>query len=297
MLVAQRPHGRHLAGAWEFPGGKIEAGETAHAALRRELREELGVDIGAIEALIGVPWQYPKKSIFLNVYRVLDYAGVACGREGQVLDWRYAEDLGALQMPPPDRPVVSALRLPPFYAITPEPGDDDAAFLACIDRVLATGIQLLQLRAKNPSRDRLHRLAREVLARARAAGARMLLNGNLNVALELGFDGVHLPAERTDAHRGRAASHDERWLAASCHDARELAHAAAIGVDFAVLGPVRETQSHRECAPLGWTRFAGLCTAAPLPVYALGGLTLGDLDAAKAAGAQGIAGISAFWRF
>ncbi|MGH8122072.1 MAG: Nudix family hydrolase, partial [Rudaea sp.] len=278
VLVAQRPHGRHLAGAWEFPGGKVEPGETAHAALRRELREELGVEIGTIEPLIGVPWRYPQKSIFLNVYRVLDYAGVAQGREGQALDWRFADELSGSNMPPPDRPIVSALRLPPFYAITPEPGDDDAAFLARIDQLLSTGIALLQLRAKHLSRARVRTLARETQTRAGAAGARMLLNGNLDIALELGLDGVHLPASELLQLKQRPLGR-ERWLAASCHDARELAHAAAIGVDFAVLGPLQATQSHPERAPLGWTSFAELCATAPLPVYALGGLTLGDLDA------------------
>ncbi|HEY8009998.1 MAG TPA: Nudix family hydrolase [Rudaea sp.] len=293
VLVTQRPHGKHLAGAWEFPGGKIEPGETAPAALRRELREELGVEIGAIEPLIGVPWQYPQKSIFLDAYQVLDYSGTPQGREGQALDWRSADDLRGLNMPPPDRPIVSALRLPPFYAITPEPGDDDAAFLERIDQTLASGASLLQLRAKHLSRDRLRALARETQARAGASGARVLLNGNLDIALELGLDGVHLPAAELLQLKERPIGR-ERWLAGSCHDAHELAHAAAIGVDFVVLGAVRATQSHPESAPLGWTSFAELCAAAPLPVYALGGLAREDLDAARAAGAQGIAGISGF---
>ena len=294
VLVTQRPHGKHLAGTWEFPGGKIESGEIAHMALRRELREELGVEIGAIEPLIGVPWQYPQKSIFLDAYRVLDYSGTPQGREGQALDWRSADDLCGVNMPPPDRPIVNALRLPPFYAITPEPGDDDAAFLARIDQALASGVSLLQLRAKHLSRTRLRSLARETQARAGASSARVLLNGNLDIALELGLDGVQLPAAELLQLKERPIGR-ERWLAVSCHDARELAHAALIGVDFVVLGPVQATRSHPDTAVLGWQRFSELCAAVPLPIYALGGLAREDLGIARSVGAQGVAGISAFF--
>ena len=295
VLVAQRPVGRHLAGAWEFPGGKVEPGETPHAALRRELREELGIEVGAVEPLIGVPWQYAQKSILLDVYRVLDYAGQPQGREGQALDWCFADELTRFDMPPPDRPVVSALRLPPFYAVTPEPGNDDTAFLAHIDEALAGGIKLLQLRAKKMSRARLRVLVRKTLARTHATGARLLLNGNADIALELGLDGVHLPAAELTRLSERPIARNH-WLAASCHDARELTQAAALGVDFAVLGPILATQSHSASVPLGWARFAELCATAPFPVYALGGLSRADLGAAKAGGAQGIAGISEFFR-
>jgi len=87
----------------------------------------------------------------------------------------------------------------------------------------------------------------------------------------------------------------ERWVATSCHDERELAHAAAIGVDFAVVGPVLTTASHAFPAPIGWKHFTDLCASAPFPVYALGGMVKQHVDDAKCAGAQGIAGISAFW--
>ncbi len=293
VLIAQRPQGKHLAGAWEFPGGKVEPGETPHAALTRELHEELGIQIGAIEPLIAVPWRYATKSIYLDVYQVLDYAGTPHGREGQALDWRLVDELSGTQMPAADRPIVSALRLPSFYAITAEPGADDAAFLASIDVLLTSGIRLLQLRAKQLPRARLRTLARETHARAQAAGAQVLLNGNLDLALELGLDGVHLPSAELLQLNDRPLEQG-LWLAASCHDERDLEHAAAIGVDFAVLGPVQPTGSHPGAAHLGWARFAELCAIAPFPVYALGGLKRPDLATAKAAGAQGVAGISAF---
>lgn len=294
VLLAQRPSGKHSAGLWEFPGGKIEPGETAHAALRRELHEEIGVDIGASEPLIGVPWDFGDKSIFLDVHRVRDFAGTPHGREGQVLAWHRAEELAGIAMPPPDRPVVAALRLPSCYAITPEPGDDDAVFLARIERALADGVRLLQLRAKTLARARLHALARAAHARTRAAGATLLLNAHPDLVRELDLDGVHLPSAALLRLDARPLPR-ERWVAASCHDARELAHAQAIGVDFAVLAPVLPTRSHAHAPALGWDRFADLCRQAPLPVYALGGLGANDVATARAHGAQGVAGISGFF--
>jgi 8-oxo-dGTP diphosphatase len=298
VLIAQRPPATHLAGTWEFPGGKIEPGESAEAALRRELHEELGIDIGAVEPqpLISVPWQYAEKSIVLHAFRVLAFRGDPHGREDQALRWAKPDELADIPMPPADLPIVTALRLPPHYAITPEPGDDMEAFLVSFDRLLATGVRLVQLRAKRPSvdRDRLRNLAVAVRERARNVDATLLINGDVSLARELAFDGVHLPAADLMHLAERPLDH-QHWVAASCHNERELAHAAAIGVDFAVLGPVLPTASHPDARVLGWDRFAELCAGAPLPVYALGGLRTNDAALATRAGAQGIAGISAYW--
>ena len=293
ILLAQRPAGKHLAGAWEFPGGKRESGESPEAALRRELTEELGIDTGAVEPLIAVPWQYPEKPILLDVYAVRDWRGEPHGREGQALRWCAVAEMHALPMPPADRPVVAALRLPAHYPVTPEPGDDDASFLRGFARLIDNGEACIQLRCKRVSASRRRALAQAACALAREAGAQILINGDTALADELGV-GLHLPSSMLmqTAQRPLAA---DRWIAASCHDARELAHAASIGVDFAVLGPVLATPSHPHATTLGWDRFAELVAQAPLPVFALGGLTPSDLSAARNAGAQGVAGISAFW--
>jgi 8-oxo-dGTP diphosphatase len=297
VLLAERAVGTHLAGTWEFPGGKIEPGEAAEDALRRELHEELGVDIAEIEPLISIPWRYPGKSIVLHAYRVREFRGEPCGRQGQCVRWELPDTLAGgegVAMPPPDVPIVTALRLPEIYVITPEPSDDLPSFLAGIDRLLAAGARLIQMRSKRLSVDRVHALAQAIRDRAREAGAELLLNGNIDLVRRLGLHGVHLPAAELMRLPERPLEVDH-WVAASCHDERELAHAAAIGVDFAVLGTVQPTASHAGTRPLGWQRFAELVAAAPFPVYALGGLRLDDLGPARHAGAQGIAGISAFW--
>jgi 8-oxo-dGTP diphosphatase len=294
VLLAQRAQGSHLAGLWEFPGGKIEPGESAEDALRRELREELAIEIDGVEPIISIPWHYPEKSIVLHALRVREFRGAPHGQQQQQLRWELPGDTPGIPMPPPDRPIVNALRLPSHYAITPEPGSSDVEFLDRLQQVIARGARLIQLRAKTIPVTRLRALAQQVRNEARKAGATLLLNGNLELVRELDLDGVHLPATELLSLDSRSLSPD-RWVAVSCHDERELAHAAKIGVDFAVLGPVLSTTSHAGAEPIGWQRFTDLCASAPFPVYALGGMARTHLDAAKAAGAQGIAGISAFW--
>ena len=301
VLLAQRAQGSHLAGLWEFPGGKIEPGESAEGALRRELHEELAIEIGDVEPLISIPWHYPEKSIVLHALCVREFHGTPQGQQQQQLRWELPDDMTGIPMPPPDRPIVTALRLPPYYAITPEPGSSDVEFLEGLQRVIeglrrdvASSTPLIQLRAKTLPPLRLRALAGQARDQTRKAGATLLLNGNLELARELDLDGVHLPAADLLSLKERPLGPD-RWVAASCHDERELAHAAAIGVDFAVLGPVLPTASHTTSTPIGWRRFADLCASAPFPVYALGGMAKEHLATAKAADAQGIAGISAFW--
>ena len=294
VLLAQRAHGAHLAGLWEFPGGKIEPGESAEDALRRELHEELAIEIGGVEPLISIPWRYPEKSIVLHALRVREFRGVPLGQQQQQLRWELPSDMTGIPMPPPDRPIVNALRLPTHYAITPEPGSSDVEFLEGLQRVIANGARLIQLRAKTMPVPRLRALAQRARDEARKAGATLLLNGNLELAQKLDLDGVHLPAAELLSLSVRPLGPD-RWVAASCHYERELAHAAAIGIDFAVLGPVLRTGSHAGAEPIGWQRFADLCASAPFPVYALGGMAKHHINDAKEAGAQGVAGISAFW--
>ncbi len=293
VLLAQRPQGKDFASLWEFPGGKCEPGEDPQEALRRELREELGIETGALEHLIGVPWRYAHKSIFLDVYTVRDYTGDPHAREHQALRWADPARLSELPMPPADLPVTTALRLPSTYVISPEPGET-AQFLRAIQSVIDSGAKLIQLRAKSLSPMALRPLAAAVRDLTAAAGATLLLNGHLELVQELALDGVHLSAAELRRHTRRPLA-PGRWVAASCHDAQELQHAAAIGADFVVLGPVRRTASHPDAVPLGWQAFAQLCASVPLPVYALGGLSESDVGQAVAAGAQGVAGISAFW--
>lgn len=293
VLLTQRGPGSDLAGLWEFPGGKREPGESPQAALRRELHEELGIDVGALRPLIAVPQAYPDKRIRLDVHEVVDFTGAPQGRESQALAWVEPADLHRYPMPPADVPVVAALTIPPYYAITPEPGGKHDDFLCVCERLLETGIRRLQLRVRGADAATRASLARALLPRCRAAGAELLVNGDLALARELGI-GLHLRSAQLREFAARPLPLPQS-LAASCHDVEELRLARALGVDFVVLGPVQATASHPDAPLLGWERFAALREHSDLPIYALGGLGRDDLAPARTHGAQGIAGIRAFW--
>lgn len=111
-LIAQRPPGKHLAGGWEFPGGKLEPGESRRAGLARELREELGILIDSPRPLIRVRHTYPQGEVLLDMWVVHQYRGEPEGLDGQAIRWCTQEQLEAVQLLPADEPIVSALRLP-----------------------------------------------------------------------------------------------------------------------------------------------------------------------------------------
>jgi 8-oxo-dGTP diphosphatase len=109
VLIAQRPPGKHLAGGWEFPGGKLLPGEERKAGLKRELREEIGVEITAPRPLLRVRHPYPDRDVLLDVFVVRRYRGEPKGLEGQALRWCTQDELAAMELLPADEPIVTAL--------------------------------------------------------------------------------------------------------------------------------------------------------------------------------------------
>ena len=295
VLIAERPAGKHLAGHWEFPGGKSDPGEAPLDALRRELAEELGIRVESAEPLISVPWTYPEKRIVLDAWIVTAHTGDMRAREHAALRWVDPADLAKLPMPPADVPIATALRLPDRYLITPPlAANERDVLLDGIEHACRAGIQLIQLRQPAWSSREIESIAADAQAICTRHGTSLLVNGDVGIATRCGLGGVNVPARiaRTLDARPLAA---DRWFAVSCHDSAELAHAASIGADFVTLAPVAPTPSHPDAAPLGWPRFAELAAASPVPVFALGGLAVADIAIARRNGGQGIAAIRALW--
>jgi mutator protein MutT len=112
VLIAQRPPGKHLAGGWEFPGGKLKPGEARTSGLARELGEELGIAIRNPRPLIRVRHTYPQGEVLIDMWVVKSYSGSPRGLDGQALKWLSQEELEEAELLPADGPIVRALRLP-----------------------------------------------------------------------------------------------------------------------------------------------------------------------------------------
>ncbi|HET8608787.1 MAG TPA: Nudix family hydrolase [Burkholderiales bacterium] len=292
FLLAQRPPGKVYAGYWEFPGGKVESGETRQQALARELQEELGIGVRRAWPWITREYVYPHAAVRLHFFRVIEWSGQPQSRERQQFCWQRAEAPDVAPMLPANAPVLAALKLPPVYAISQAEALGETRFLERLRHAIGHGTRLIQLREKQLDPDVLLPFAAQVMKLAHGAGARVLLNGTPQLAAQAGADGVHLPSAVLMRLRRRP---DLPLVAASCHDRAELGHAAALGIDFVVLGPVLPTPSHPASVPLGWSDFSALIDGYPLPVYALGGLSAEMLDTARARGAHGIAMLRGAW--
>lgn len=294
VLLAQRPPGKHLAGLWEFPGGKREPDESPGEALTRELREELDIQADAGEPLIRIPWRYGERTLLLDAWMIRRWHGEPASMEGQALQWLSPSGIDLSQLAPADRPILRALQLPSRYAITPADAGPETfdAWRQRVGAALVAGQRLVLLRFPQWPLEQVRELAGQLLSQAREHGAQLLLSGDVEGAARLGM-GVQLKARQLKELDERPLPLGQ-WIGASCHDAGELALAAALA-DFATLSPVAPTASHPGDPALGWTTFAQLAEAASLPVYALGGMHLDDALAAQHAGGQGVAGIRGFW--
>ena len=113
ILIAQRPAGKSMAGLWEFPGGKVEKGETPEAALVREMREELGVEIAseALEAFVFASHAYPDFHLLMPVFLCRQWLGEITPHEGQEIAWVSSSDLANYPMPPADLPLIPLFRV------------------------------------------------------------------------------------------------------------------------------------------------------------------------------------------
>ena len=292
FLLAQRPSDKIWAGYWEFPGGKVEEGESARDALVRELREELGIAVVTAYPWITRIFTYPHATVRLRFFRVTEWRGEMHPHEGQQFSWQRTGELTVSPVLPANAPVLRALELPALYAISNAAELGVEEFMRRLEVRLDEGLRLVQLREKDLAHDEFRALAQRVLELAHTYQAKVLLNGDVALAQELGADGVQLTSGQLAVLQQRP---EVAWCAASCHSVEELRCAESLGCDFALLSPVLPTQSHPGAAHLGWERFASIAACSSIPVYALGGLQHQDMDTAWQQGAHGIAVLRQAW--
>ncbi|MEO5694280.1 MAG: Nudix family hydrolase [Usitatibacter sp.] len=284
FLLAQRPEGKPYPGYWEFPGGKIESGESPREALVRELKEELDIEVTDAAPWITRVYEYTHATVRLHFWRVTGWKGEPKPLERQAIKWQRAGAPDVSPMLPANAPVLASLALPSVMIISDATTHGIDAWISSLAQHVGKERVLVQIREKAMDRQKLQHLLSRALARAQAFGSRVVVNGDCGSFPQC--DGVHMSAKRLMAATERPPG---SLVGASCHDEAELAQAEKLGLDYAILGPVKQTASHPDAKPIGWERFAQLANGRAMPVYAVGGLTRGDIPEARRHGAHGVA--------
>jgi 8-oxo-dGTP diphosphatase len=291
FLLAQRPEGKVYAGYWEFPGGKVEPGESVREALIRELQEELGITVTACSPWLTRQFTYPHATVRLHFWRVTAWdgeIGITAPLEHAAVNWeKCGKSASVTPILPANDPILKALSLPTTMAITMAETEGTEVQVERLEAALSNGLRLIQIRDKNwPSAQRLW--FAEVVTRLvhNHPNALVLVNDDAHIARCVGADGLHLSSASLIECTQRP---DFEWVGASCHNALELAKAVELGCDYALLGPVLPTLTHPEASAMGWAEFTRLITDCPIPVFALGGMQGDMMLEAQQNGAHGIA--------
>jgi 8-oxo-dGTP diphosphatase len=271
VLIAQRPRGRHMAGRWEFPGGKLDSGEEAYAGLKRELAEELGVVVREARPLIRLRHEYPDRRVLLDVWQVTAYDGEPQALEAQALAWARPDELPKHDLLEADRAIVTALRLPRLARVIAS-GDALARLGSAAAQTLLWPLAEAGEQALDP----------ETVSAARAAGHRVfVLGGDVEAARTAAIarcDGVVLEWNGQSLHVDRSGAF---LVGVLCRDAEEATQAVAEGAHFLVVAP--------QSGPLPVPRLEALCATLGRPVFAGWYADARRLEQLQRAGAHGCA--------
>ena len=293
VLISKRKSNVHLADYWEFPGGKLEAGESYKIALRREFAEELNIEITSVEKLLSFDYQYDHQLISFQVYKIIDYIGEPRSAENQPLRWVAVKELSSLKFPKANRAIIDALGLPSLYMIADYSVLKDK-LLETINTQISLGVSAIQFRAHELSKSKYIELSHKINTCVNERGVKLIVNCDLDWWDEINADAVHLTSHRMKKIKETKQAIKQDYYSAACHRHEDIELANQLKVRSILLGAVLETQSHPDRNTFGWQRFSQLCDYAAMPVYALGGLNKDDVKTARAFGAQGIAAIRAF---
>ena len=297
-LIAKRPQKSHQGGLWEFPGGKVENNETVLDALKRELFEEVGITVIVATPLIQIHHNYDDKSVLLDVFMINEFSGEAFGKEEQKIRWICLNEFSSYNFPVANKPIIKAIGLPDKYLITGEFKDEEE-LLARISLAIKKGLKLVQFRAHNLTEKKYFEYAKNIYSLCEQENIKLLLNTEIDKYIKHQANhfshGLHLRSLEFKRYSPGIVD-DDLIISTSIHNQNELLLAEKNNVDFVVLSPVNNTQSHPDVIPLGWDNFNQIARKSTIPVFALGGMTETDLQTAKLMGAQGIAAISTFWQ-
>ncbi len=307
FLLAKRADHQHQGGLWEFPGGKVEAGEAVQTALVRELQEELSITATQFQPLIQIRHDYGDKCVLLDVWTVTAFVGEPKGCEGQPLEWVAQKQLPQYAFPAANQPIVDAICLPKLIAIMPSDVSFDEA-LSFIESAKQHGAQAIQLRCPRKTQQEMTLLYRAVCQRLSQNteqptksdislvmnSEHCLVNGQLSIEPFPGLTAIHVKSKHIPLIEPLRYAHPDITIYAACHSLEELKQAQKAAANAALLSPILPTGSHPGQQSLGWDTFNLWVSECTIPVYALGGMEHAHIEKVKKAYGQGIAGISFF---
>ena len=311
VLIAKRAKSTHQGGLWEFPGGKVEAGESIETACLREIQEELGIRLVESRPLIKISHHYEDKSVLLEVRLCTAFEGRVYqldaafdnqyGLEGQRVKWIKLNQLDHYQFPEANQGIIKALILADKYVISPDCPESEIEQFIEQFRENCRYYSLIQLRVKSLKGEQLQFLLESCTAIAQKENVKIVLNSDcINMLDEqINYDGIHLTSTHL-SDNDFIYSIRQRFptimISASCHQNSDIERANRCKLNFIVISPVHKTMSHIHQSPLGWERFEALTNRANMPCFALGGMQKKDVCLAQKHGGQGIAAISGLWK-
>ena len=287
VLLADRPAGKPYAGYWEFPGGKIEHGESVERALERELAEELGVRVRAAEPWAVFDYDYPHAYVRLHFQRIFDWAGTPHPVEGQRLMFVRPGDAAPVPLLPAALPALRWIQLPTVTAYSEGQATDAERAQQWVERALARGVRQILWHEPLLKGPALAAALRGCGACARAYGARLLVDSRIDWPASERPADCYLSADVLRSTRVRPSA---QWLGAGVRQRSDLERAAGLGCDFAVIeepGLVGAPAADDVLAR--WETIASLCRDSPLPLYAGLEPSVENLRQARRHGAHGLA--------
>lgn len=292
VLLTKRLPNKHLAGYWEFPGGKVEENESIEKALIREIKEEIGVTLHSPDQFQIIKHEYDTHSVTLHIYKTSKFSGKIDCLEVESYEWASINKLHSYQLPPANIKIIKNLQLNSIYAITREDFLASDIELNKIRKLLVKGIDLLQIRLPDSDQSNIE----DVLEKLQSANIlnKIIINSYPELVEKFNLQGLHLKS--SDLLKLKEKELDDKFIVgASCHNEAEIKKANQLDLDYIFISPIKKTKLYSEDKLLGWRKLSELIKLAKMPVYALGGLNMNDITQAQNIGARGIAMIRDVW--
>ncbi|MFP6680808.1 MAG: NUDIX domain-containing protein [Gammaproteobacteria bacterium] len=283
ILICLRPKHLDQGGFWEFPGGKREPGERRFEALRRELKEELDIEITRATPLLRLSHEYSTKTVELDVWDVSAWRGHAKGAEGQLIEWVSASALENYNFPAANRTIIKAARLSRVIFTMPDLAASPTTVSARLKLWFDAGARCFVMDSATIDSYLEGELLAEISDTFPTCRAKLVVLQTDHRALKLAGVGSDSAVRRR---------RDELMCTFIdgnvCRNAHDVERAESSGAELILIGPVGSAGSEPEENSIDWGEAARLAAKTSIPVYAFGGLRPEDVQPSIKAGCQGV---------